>query len=73
MTYYLLPKTNAHVYEDIDCIFSTHAIEPYISSSLAHYLYEIKIKIEEREYDWDLYKKYTNPYEYVHGLVPNKK
>lgn len=73
MTYYLLPKTNINVYEDVDCIYSSNPIEPYISSSLAHYLYEIKIKIEEREQDWDIYKKYTNPYEYVHGLVPNKK
>lgn len=73
MTYYLFPKTNIHIYEDIDCIFSETMIEPYISTSLAHYLYEIKVKIEERDQDWDTYKKYTNPYEYVHGVVPNKK
>ena len=23
--------------------------------------------------DWDIFKKYTNPYEYVHGIVPLKK
>jgi 23S rRNA U2552 (ribose-2'-O)-methylase RlmE/FtsJ len=25
------------------------------------------------EKDWDTFKKYTNPYEYIHSLVPSKK
>ena len=73
MTYYLLPKTNINIFNKIDCINNSTSPKPSISFSLAHYLYEIKKKLEEREKDWDTYKKYTNPYEYVHGLVPNKK
>jgi 23S rRNA U2552 (ribose-2'-O)-methylase RlmE/FtsJ len=73
MTYYLLPKTNINIFNKIDCINNSISPKPSISFSLAHYLYEIKKKLEEREKDWDTYKKYTNPYEYVHGLVPNKK
>ena len=46
---------------------------PVISYSLSHYLYEIKKKIEEKGTEWDVYKKYTNPYEFVHSNVPNKK
>ena len=73
MTYYLLPKTNINIFNKIDCINHSTSPKPSISFSLAHYLYEIKKKLEDREKDWDIYKKYTNPYEYVHGLVPNKK
>ena len=73
MTYYILPRTNYFIYKHIDYIERETPPEPAISYSLSHYLYEIKKKLEEREKDWDIYKKYTNPYEYVHGLVPQKK
>jgi 23S rRNA U2552 (ribose-2'-O)-methylase RlmE/FtsJ len=34
---------------------------------------DIKEKISVREKEWDFYKKYTNPYEYIHSVVPQKK
>jgi 23S rRNA U2552 (ribose-2'-O)-methylase RlmE/FtsJ len=34
---------------------------------------EIKEKIASREKDWDVIKKYTNPYEYIHSVVPLRK
>jgi 23S rRNA U2552 (ribose-2'-O)-methylase RlmE/FtsJ len=34
---------------------------------------DIKEKISSREKEWDVYKKYTNPYEYIHSIVPQKK
>jgi len=34
---------------------------------------DIKEKITSREKEWDFYKKYTNPYEYIHSIVPQKK
>jgi 23S rRNA U2552 (ribose-2'-O)-methylase RlmE/FtsJ len=34
---------------------------------------DIKEKITFREKEWDVYKKYTNPYEYIHSIVPQKK
>jgi len=36
-------------------------------------LYEIKGKLEQKERDWDIFKKYTNPFEYIHTVVPFKK
>jgi 23S rRNA U2552 (ribose-2'-O)-methylase RlmE/FtsJ len=45
----------------------------YISSSLSYYLYDIKEKLDKHEVDWDVFKKYTNPYEYIHTQVPFKK
>ena len=73
MSYYLLPRTNHIIHQYIDCIDAKKEVEPIISTSLAHYLYEIKKKLETIEKDWDIFKKYTNPYEYVHGIVPLKK
>jgi 23S rRNA U2552 (ribose-2'-O)-methylase RlmE/FtsJ len=40
---------------------------------MSSYLYQIKEKITEKEKSWDVYKKYTNPYEYIHTTVPQKK
>jgi 23S rRNA U2552 (ribose-2'-O)-methylase RlmE/FtsJ len=73
MTYYLIPKTNQTVYKHLECVEKNTLNTPAISYSLSHYLYEIKKKIEEKGTDWDVYKKYTNPYEFVHSNVPNKK
>jgi 23S rRNA U2552 (ribose-2'-O)-methylase RlmE/FtsJ len=33
----------------------------------------MKEKITSREKQWDIYKKYTNPYEYIHTVSPFKK
>tara|TARA_B100000282_G_C31732291_1_gene491596 strand:- start:139 stop:1320 length:1182 start_codon:yes stop_codon:yes gene_type:complete len=73
MSYYLLPRSNHIIHQYIDCIDTNEKIEPAISTSLAHYLYEIKKKLEVIEKDWDIFKKYTNPFEYVHGIIPYKK
>ena len=45
----------------------------YVSNSLANYLNNIKERIEEYSEEWDIYKKYTNPYEFIHTNIPNKK
>ena len=73
MSYYLLPKTPFLIHKYIDYIETTTQPLPSISNSLSKYLYEIKQKIEEKGKDWDLFKKYTNPYEYVHTTIPTKK
>jgi len=33
----------------------------------------MKEKIDTREKDWDIFKKYTNPYEYIHTSISFKK
>jgi len=45
----------------------------FISKSLNVHLNEIKKTIKNYIDDWDTFKKYTNPYEYIHSSVSNKK
>jgi len=72
MTYYLLPKSSPLLYKYITCIEKESPPTPIISNSLSEYLYETKKKLDEREKDWDVFKKYTNPYEYIHTPIPFK-
>jgi len=73
MTYYLLPRSNFLSQKYIDCIISDDIPGPVVSNSLSNYLYEIKEELESQEKDWDIYKKYTNPYEYIHTVIPQRK
>jgi 23S rRNA U2552 (ribose-2'-O)-methylase RlmE/FtsJ len=73
MTYYLLPKTSCYLFNYIDVEFGNVNPDPIISDSLSMYLYKIKEKISENEKQWDINKKYTNPYEYIHSNIPMKK
>ena len=47
--------------------------QPFISNSLSFFLKDIKTKIDDQEHEWDIYKRYTNPYEYIHTTVPGKR
>jgi len=73
MTYYLLPRTSYLIHRNIDCIEREDIPRPCVSYSLSMYLYDMKEKIEKRDKDWDIFKKYTNPYEYIHTLLPFKR
>jgi len=73
MIYFLLPTTFAFSYKNIEYQTTDESPEPIISTSLSSFLYEIKEKINHYENDWDTYKKYTNPYEYIHTIIPSKK
>jgi len=44
-----------------------------ISITLNFYLIQIKQQINNYLDEWDMYKKYTNPYEYIHTIIPDKK
>ena len=44
-----------------------------ISKSLCYYLNLMKQQIDNYTVNWDIYKKYTNPYEYIHTIVPYSK
>jgi len=72
MLYFLLPNVNIFLYKSIDCIFSDKTSDIFISNSLSNYLYEIKNKIKGFEQEWDFFKKYTNPYEFINTLIPGK-
>ena len=73
MTYYLVPKTTFLITKHIDCSIHEEPPNIIISHSLSTYLYSLKEKIDIHEKDWDVYKKYTNPYEYIHSVIPYKK
>jgi 23S rRNA U2552 (ribose-2'-O)-methylase RlmE/FtsJ len=44
-----------------------------ISKSLASYLNIMKGQIDDYNDEWDIYKKYTNTYEYIHTIIPQYK
>jgi 23S rRNA U2552 (ribose-2'-O)-methylase RlmE/FtsJ len=73
MSFFPLPKTNIFSFKFIECIEQDEILSPAISNSLSCYLYEIKEKLDKCEKDWDVFKKYTNPYEYIHTSIPLKK
>ena len=43
----------------------------FISQSLYHYLTVSKKRIDNNVNEWDFYKKFTNPYEYIHTPPQN--
>lgn len=44
-----------------------------LNPTLQIYLHRVKAAIDSRQDEWDRYKKYTNPCEYVHTPVPGTK
>lgn len=74
MTYFMLPRSYLFLYKNIKYQDSSSGSETTtFSPSMSSYLYKIKERITKKEKHWDVYKKYTNPYEYIHTTVPQKK
>ena len=84
MLHFQLPRSNPHLYKyisinmknDDDDEIESKTLDKkssLISSSLSYYLKDIKKRIDHQEQKWDIYKRYTNPYEYIHTSVPDKK
>ena len=73
MSYYLLPRTTIFTHKYIYYFETPDFPIPVISNSLATYLYEIKEKLDKQENNWDIFKKNTNPYEYIHTIIPHNK
>jgi 23S rRNA U2552 (ribose-2'-O)-methylase RlmE/FtsJ len=71
MLYFLLPHNYSHIYKYITCSEINDTIQQPLS--LFNYLIDIKDKINKNEKDWDNYKKYTNPFEFIHTHIPNIK
>jgi len=79
MLHFQLPRSNPHLYKYVS-IDMKNELDPedsdkptFVSSSLSFYLKDIKKRIDHQEQKWDVYKRYTNPYEYIHTNVPDKK
>jgi 23S rRNA U2552 (ribose-2'-O)-methylase RlmE/FtsJ len=74
MIFFPIHSANPETYRHIEYVGTTYqTIPPSISNSLSRYLSEIKEKITTREKEWDIFKKYTNIYEYIHTCIPFKK
>ena len=77
MSYYLLPgiqRGTIHENFLLEYVDGDGAdIEPVINNSLQQYLSSVKLEISNCAVDWDSNKKYTNPYEYIHTVVPGSR
>jgi len=75
MTYYILPTIKPHLHlANIDIkLFDNTTDLVIISKSLKYYLNVIKKQIDDCINEWDIYKKYTNNYEYIHTIIQNAK
>ena len=73
MSYFFLPQI--HKIIDINSIAISTDINHKIilSKSLCFYLNSMKKQIDNYTINWDNYKKYTNPYEYIHTTIPYTK
>jgi 23S rRNA U2552 (ribose-2'-O)-methylase RlmE/FtsJ len=81
MTYINLPNLN-NLNLDFNIIYKNNKSQANILSdendiilcySLHNYLHMLKHSIDEYYEYWDIIKKITNPYEYIHSIVPNHK
>jgi 23S rRNA U2552 (ribose-2'-O)-methylase RlmE/FtsJ len=72
MIFILLPGLNGiNILDKLKITFSPDKPLPYMLYSLNHYLTEIKGKIAEcPDNEWNMNKKYTNPYEYIYTNSP---
>lgn len=73
MIIYLLPKINKNIYKYLGIQKKEEKPDPLISHSLSFYLNDTKSQIEGYENKWDIFKKYTNTFEYIHSTIPCKK
>ena len=71
--HFLLPRLSPQLYTFLDLQESDAPPIPVISESLSYFLNDIKQQINLYEKQWDVYKKYTNPYEFIHTIIPHKK
>jgi hypothetical protein len=67
MIFVLLPSLNGiNILNRLKITTSTEKPLPYMLYSLNNYLSEIKEKIADCGEEWNIHKKYTNPYEYIY-------
>jgi 23S rRNA U2552 (ribose-2'-O)-methylase RlmE/FtsJ len=72
MSYFLLPHIN-NIIEQKNIQITIGSNKNVISKSLCYYLNLMKQQIDNYSINWDIYKKYTNPYEYIHTVIPYTK
>ena len=74
MLYYLLPDCN-HILKSVNIKLkfkvSDEKTDVYLSKSIHKYLNNSKELIDQNYKKWDMMKKYTNPYEFIHSNLPH--
>ena len=73
MIHFQLPRNSPNTYKQIRTTFEPESPKPVVSHALCSLLGDIKHRIDRKEHEWDAMKRYTNPYEYIHSVVPNKR
>jgi 23S rRNA U2552 (ribose-2'-O)-methylase RlmE/FtsJ len=71
MSYFLLPEIHSNI---DNILFKTDETDTlYVSMTLNDYLNKVKKQIDENYEPWDFIKRYTNPYEFIHSIIPSTK
>ncbi len=73
MTHYNIPSMHNNIEPNMITISTNTNTASFISKTLQKYLITIKEQIDKYSAKWDNFKKYTNPYEYIHSVVPSAK
>lgn len=80
MSIFLLPKVLDDIGDiennsknDIQFRMFKNCAKVIVSHSLYHSLCQSKIQIEKHDIGWDNCKKITNPYEFIHTIIPGYK
>jgi hypothetical protein len=76
MSIFLLPTILNNIGENCDDIHfkvSNHIPNITISHSLYNSLCQTKLQIEKNDIGWDNCKKLTNPFEFIHTVIPGHK
>ena len=71
MSYFFLPQIKVSIEKNIELEIGTNS--KIINKSLNNYLTTIKKQIDTCAISWDIYKKYTNTYEYIHTIIQYTK
>jgi hypothetical protein len=76
MSYFLLPRlcSMEKIEQYVHITYCKQSsVGPIINKTLYTYLNSIKGEIDSCPGEWDKYKKYTNPYEYIHTPITGSK
>ena len=73
MSYYMLPDTNVKITENDISVKFDEKQNIFLNKSLINYLNYSKSCINDYYSRWSTFKKYTNPYEYIHTSYGNKR
>jgi len=74
MIYFLLTQTKDILQStSLNLVLTNTKQEPKYNKLLQDYVNSTKTEIDNHTEQWDVIKKYTNPYEFIHTIVPGYK